>query len=369
MKKPPSVFISYSHDSESHIAAVLEFSNALRAKGIDAILDQYEEAPPEGWPRWMDKHVRSADYVILVCTEKYWKRVMGEEKPGEGLGIRWEGNLIYQHLYNSGSLNTRFIPVLRNADSKELIPTPLQGSTFYRIDKNDELLSLIRRIHGVPKVPKPSLGEFSEEALPEKKVRTDVKLFLTGFIDISLWDKARWRGTCFITNKVTPPYLGLIFEDEENARKIFLQWRERFGKEDVFEEMRIAIVEGPMEGEPNGYSAHITANIDNILKRADEQGIDVPRDMFMIISRLQRMDSGPGSPHLQMFKTEYSKFRRYHLIPVIRRADQIKPIFDIPLLKKELVLRNVADVKEENDLDAVLIKKFRERMKSRFPKE
>src|SRR5438132_7154560 len=110
--KPPKVFISYSHDSPEHADRVLEFADRLRADGIDAILDQYEISPEEGWPRWMDRQIRDADFVLMVCTETYYRRVMGEEETGKGLGVRWEGSLIYQHLYTAGTLNRRFIPVL-----------------------------------------------------------------------------------------------------------------------------------------------------------------------------------------------------------------------------------------------------------------
>ncbi len=65
------VFISYSHDSADHIEQVLELSNRLRADGVDCVLDQYEVSPPEDWPRWMDKKIRDAKYVVLVCTEPY----------------------------------------------------------------------------------------------------------------------------------------------------------------------------------------------------------------------------------------------------------------------------------------------------------
>ena len=64
----PTVFISYSHDSPEHVELVLNFSDRLRYDGIDCILDQYETAPAKGWTRWMDKHIRDSDFVIMVCT-------------------------------------------------------------------------------------------------------------------------------------------------------------------------------------------------------------------------------------------------------------------------------------------------------------
>ena len=108
----PVVFISYSHDSPEHADRVLKLADRLVGDGIDVILDQYEPTPSEGWPRWMDKKIRDASFVLMVCTETYYSRVMGEEKLGVGLGVKWEGNLIYQHIYNADTTNSRFIPVL-----------------------------------------------------------------------------------------------------------------------------------------------------------------------------------------------------------------------------------------------------------------
>jgi hypothetical protein len=73
----PTVFISYSHDSAQHADRVLALSDRLVQDGIDVVLDQYESSPPEGWPLWMDKHIRSADFVLMVCTETYFRRVRG----------------------------------------------------------------------------------------------------------------------------------------------------------------------------------------------------------------------------------------------------------------------------------------------------
>ena len=90
--RPPKVFFSCSHESREHQAQVLTSSNRLRFDGIDTVLDQYLSAPPlEGWPRWMDRRIRDADFVLTVCTETYYRRAMQDEQPGSGLGVRWEG--------------------------------------------------------------------------------------------------------------------------------------------------------------------------------------------------------------------------------------------------------------------------------------
>ena len=89
------VFISYSHDSPEHMDRVLDLANRLRSEGIDAELDRYEDAPPEGWPRWCDRKIQEAQFVLVVCTETYLRRFEGADQPGQGLGAKWEGG--YSH--------------------------------------------------------------------------------------------------------------------------------------------------------------------------------------------------------------------------------------------------------------------------------
>ena len=48
-----------------------------------------------------------------------------------GRGVKWEDNIIYQKLYITDSLNTKFIPVVFDDSDLTYIPTPLQGSTYY----------------------------------------------------------------------------------------------------------------------------------------------------------------------------------------------------------------------------------------------
>ena len=167
----PTVFISYSHDSPEHADRVLAFADRLVQDGIDVILDQYEFSPPEGWPRWMDEHIRSADFVLMVCTETYFRRVMGEEESGKGLGVKWESNLIYQHIYNADTTNTRFIPVLFEGGKVEHIPTPLQGATYYCMDTPQGYEDLYRRLTDQPRAQKPQLGMLL--ALPPRQRKPD----------------------------------------------------------------------------------------------------------------------------------------------------------------------------------------------------
>ena len=156
---PLRVFISYSHDSPEHADRVLALADRLRQDGLDCILDQYIlGSPDEGWPLWMDRQVRDADFVLMICTPTYYRRVMGEEQPGVGHGVNWEGNLIYQHFYKDGSINKRFLPILLEGASASDIPVPFQGVAKYRSMTEEGYEALYRRLTNQPLTPKPNLG-------------------------------------------------------------------------------------------------------------------------------------------------------------------------------------------------------------------
>ena len=162
LEQSPRVFISYSWDSPEHLDHVLALANRLRSEGIDANLDQYEPSPPEGWPQWMERQIRTSDFVLVVCTETYLRRFNGEESPGMGHGVRWESLLTVQALYNQGSLNSKFIPVLFESGKFADIPTALQGTTFYQTDQEAEYEKLYRHLTGQLYTEKPKLGKRRE---------------------------------------------------------------------------------------------------------------------------------------------------------------------------------------------------------------
>jgi tetratricopeptide (TPR) repeat protein len=166
----PRVFISYSHDSPEHADRVLALADRLRAEGIDCRLDQYETSPPEGWPRWMLNQVEAADFVLVICTETYHLRFRGKEKPGKGPGVKWEGAIISQELYDAEANNTRFTPVVFSDGDIANIPIPLRGATRYDLGKSG-YDPLYRCLTNQPLTPAPDLGTL--RPMPAKERRQD----------------------------------------------------------------------------------------------------------------------------------------------------------------------------------------------------
>lgn len=156
------VFISYSHDSLDHKNRVLNLSNCLCDEGIDCNIDQYERSPAEGWPRWMNNQIETADYVLVICTENYKNRFKGRGEPRKGLGVKWEGAILTQELYEDEAKNKKFIPVVFSSDDVNNIPVVLKGATYYTLDDDQGYDNLYARLTDQRLIHKPKIGKIRE---------------------------------------------------------------------------------------------------------------------------------------------------------------------------------------------------------------
>ena len=190
MSENPKVFISYSHESTDFEEKVLEFSNRLRSEGIDASIDLYEEAPSEGWPRWMENQIRESDYVLVLCSKSYYDKFYSDKK---GKGVTWEVSIVYQMLYDSFADTKKFIPVFFNEGDSDYIPTPLKHFTYYNIGTQAGYEKLYWRLRGVTKTQKPPLGKL--RAMPVKERKT---MFFSSPIDLDKWNRAGWKGMLYL---------------------------------------------------------------------------------------------------------------------------------------------------------------------------
>jgi len=352
----PKVFVSYCQESLEFSDKVLKFSNGLRDEGIDVILDQYEESPLEGWPRWMENSISDSDFILIVCTKEYLERLMLRTNNGVGKGVKWESAIIYQHIYNDETINQRFIPVVFDHQDTKHIPMPLQGTTYYNVSNNEIYDKLYWRLRGVKQATKPELGKL--RPLPQKERKS---LFISTPIDIETWDKAIWRGAAFLLDPTNegPPCFLLPFANEKAAIKIFKDWNAFYGKEDKDNEIRIALIEGEIPGESQGYSIHISPNIDRVIERVEKMGTK-ETSLIMSISRIQRANPTDDFKMYNMFKSQFKVHKAYLLAPVIvdEKLGRMKPLIDLGIMKKDIIFKSVDDI-DENDIDyAVLGRKI-----------
>lgn len=169
--KAPKVFISYSQDSPEHKDRVFALSNRLVKDGLHCNIDQYVDSPPEGWQRWMESQIQEADFVLVICTARYLRRVKGKEKPDVENGVRWESVIMYQALYEAGTLNTKFIPVLFEGASALDIPIPIKSATRYFLTTEADYKELYRRLTNQPLRRRPKTGELRR--LPPREDNPD----------------------------------------------------------------------------------------------------------------------------------------------------------------------------------------------------
>jgi len=155
----PKVFISYSHDSDTHREWVLDLSNRLREGGIDCEIDQYDPAPDQGWPVWMLQKMQDANYVLLVCTETYRKRFEQREEVGKGLGVTWEGMLVQNQLYRNASRSQKFIPIILQSTDVAYVPDAVYQYSHYDFSKPRTFEILYKHLRGELGADKPPLGK------------------------------------------------------------------------------------------------------------------------------------------------------------------------------------------------------------------
>ena len=103
-------------------------------------------------------------------------------------------------------------------------------------------------------------------------------------IRTTLWDRARWSGTAYITDPMNQymPVLALLFAERAVGRDIFEQWRQELGDVDLDERLRIVIIRGIDAAAPHAYKVVVGSNPKHI-----EDG----NRLWISMSRIHRMDA------------------------------------------------------------------------------
>lgn len=129
----PTVFISYSWDDEEHRTWVRTLATDLRAKGVDAWLDQWEVRLGDDVTEFMERCVSTADYVLLVCTESFAKKA--NTRSG---GVGYEQAIVTADLLNSQPARGRFVCILRRDAPSLAIPRYMQSRLWVDFRNDSE---------------------------------------------------------------------------------------------------------------------------------------------------------------------------------------------------------------------------------------
>lgn len=148
--KHPVVFISYSWDDNNHKKWVKRLADDLRNHGIDAQIDQYQQAGTS-LTAFMIDGIKRADKVLIIGTPNYKHKA--ENHIG---GTNIEDQIINIHV-SRDFLKTKYIPLLRKGEFNESF-TDLIGDRKGFDFRNDceyeaNLNELVNELKGVSLMP------------------------------------------------------------------------------------------------------------------------------------------------------------------------------------------------------------------------
>jgi len=130
-KNKPTVFISYSWDSEDHKQWVKSLSDKLIENGINVILDQNDLLPGYDKAKFMTESIQNSDYILLVLTTQYRTKI--DKKEG---GVNDEFFLIHSEISKNKN-STKFIPIIREGQSDKVTPINFNRDIIYIEMQND----------------------------------------------------------------------------------------------------------------------------------------------------------------------------------------------------------------------------------------
>ena len=153
----PSVFVSYSHDGDSHSDWVLQLSTRLRSNGVDIILDRWNLALGQDVAAFIEKGLSKSNRVLCICSENY---VMKANNIKGGVG--YEKKIMTAEIM--ANLDTDWvIPVICNNTGEQIVPNFLAGCLYidFRNDHQYERKyeELLRSLLDEPIQPVPPLGK------------------------------------------------------------------------------------------------------------------------------------------------------------------------------------------------------------------
>jgi hypothetical protein len=192
------------------------------------------------------------------------------------------------------------------------------------------------------------VGDPPESLFDINKLRHKDRKILS-FINVPLWNKAKWQATGFICFEGSAPILALCFENTEAAKQIFQEWMDTLGEIDESNKLRISIIIGVDKKKPLNYRVVVTTNL---------EGHDQSEsNHFIITSRCNEM-SPKTNEHLNYFLSSYNKEGKFILVPATMDSEKNYPIAigKFYIGKHHLVVRPAWEI-DLNDPDMVAIHK------------
>ncbi|MGX1770152.1 toll/interleukin-1 receptor domain-containing protein [Dietzia sp. NPDC055343] len=181
---PPVAFVSYSWDTDQHVAWVTNLARRLRANGVDVHLDRWHVGLGHDLNLFMERYADLSARVLVMLSDDYGPKAdrRGEQHTGVGTETTIVSPTVYRDLGGS-----RVIPVVPDSDTvagEPVVPTYLVDRKWidFRNDQEVAYEQLLRDLHGVPIEAAPPLGPNPFVGATESQARAAIRN-----------DPARWH--------------------------------------------------------------------------------------------------------------------------------------------------------------------------------
>lgn len=196
----PTVFISYSHDSDQHKNWVLQIATRLRSNGVNAIIDRWNLKLGSDLPSFMEKGLSKSNRIICVCSETYVRKA----NDGKG-GAGYEKQIMTAEYITDQNTNW-VIPLIKSNSGEKKTPTFLAGRLYISFEEpllyESKYEELLRDLLDEPVLPIPPIGKNPFQVIKEfaqrKFIPSSEKYVSPAMTGVVTFDYSNNNGRYFI---------------------------------------------------------------------------------------------------------------------------------------------------------------------------
>ena len=252
---------------------------------------------------------------------------------------------LFDTLYNKEALNERIHAAIGSVNSRSrAFNSPLSRiGSWFELGGAEYPLRPDAPI--TADAPSRSHKAADENELDRESWRRDHRKVATkSIINYRLWERADWLGLMLAVHPDGGlPLIGLHFTDAESGRKIFSDWRDRFGERDDQGEIHLAIIRDLPGHPPSHYGALL------------QPGLHVrDESVTMLVSSRLKILEPETDINLRRFLESYDREKAYWLAPAFFEHDGPPRILrELAILKHGLPVKRFDDIGDE-DVEAVV---------------
>lgn len=162
-----TVFISYSRDKKENQEWVIALADYLEDHDVQGVLDVKDCKAGKDVARFATEGIRAADFVVLVCTKDFAKKIRNQE------GTVWlEWDIMCGSICNDPTSN-KHICLLRDGEKKDSIPDLLQTRAHIDVRGEAEESGKKELLEAIRKAQQQVKPGYSEEPINQRELRKD----------------------------------------------------------------------------------------------------------------------------------------------------------------------------------------------------